>query len=147
MPKTKRFNWFYSKKVKELFFHPRNTCKTEKEFNEFKKRANARGISGSPVCGDQMEFILVIDPKTERIKECRWRSFGCASALASTSMLSIMITEKKGMKINRALKIKPQDIVKRLNGLPNIKYHCSVLGYQALRAAIKNYQEKHSKKS
>jgi len=73
-----------------------------------------------------------------------WRvlSHNCASAIASTSMLSVMITEKGGMKIQDALKIKPEDIAKRLGGLPSIKFHCSILGDQALRKAIEDYQKK-----
>lgn len=90
-------------------------------------------------CGDAMKFWLRIDPKTERIKECRWQTYGCASAIASTSALSEMLTEKGGMKIEKALKITPQDILKRLGGLPARKIHCSVLGDKALRAAINDY--------
>jgi NifU-like protein involved in Fe-S cluster formation len=93
-------------------------------------------------CGDVMRFWLKIDPKTEKIKQCRWRTFGCGAAIGSTSMLSVMITEKGGMSIEKARKIKPQDIIKRLGGLPEIKYHCSVLGDKALRSAINDYFRK-----
>ncbi len=140
-------NWFYSEIVKEHFFNPRNICKTEKELEEFKKEADGYGITGSPVCGDQMEFLIKVDSATDRIKECRWRTFGCASALASTSVLSEMITEKGGMKISEAVKLTPQDIIKRLHGLPAIKVHCSVLGDQALRAAIKDYLKRQGRES
>jgi NifU-like protein involved in Fe-S cluster formation len=131
--------WIYSDVVKEHFFNPKNFLKLEEE-KKFK--FNAYGEAGSPACGDLMKFWLWIDPKTEKIKQCRWRTFGCGSAIASTSVLSIMITEKDGMKINEAIKIKPQDIIKRLSGLPDIKIHCSVLGDQALRNAIDNYLKK-----
>jgi len=94
-----------------------------------------------------MEFLIKVDLATDRIKECRWRTFGCASALASTSVLSEMITEKGGMKISEAVKLTPQDIIKRLHGLPAIKVHCSVLGDQALRAAIKDYLKRQGKES
>lgn len=134
--------WVYSDVVKEHFFNPRNFLKPEEE-KTFK--FNAYGEAGSPACGDLMKFWLWIDPKTEKIKKCRWRTFGCGSAIASTSMLSVMITEKNGMKINEAIKIKPQDIIKRLSGLPDIKIHCSVLGDQALRNAIDNYLKKINK--
>jgi len=128
--------WFYSEKVKEHFFRPKNFMKADEEK---KIKANGLGMIGSPACGDVMRIWLVVDPKTERIKKLKWQTFGCASAIASTSMLSVMVTEKDGMKIEKALKIKPQDIIKRLGGLPAIKYHCSVLGDKALRDAINDY--------
>jgi NifU-like protein involved in Fe-S cluster formation len=131
--------WVYSNIVKEHFFNPKNFLKPEEE-KSFK--FNAYGEAGSPACGDLMKIWLWIDSKTEKIKQCRWRTFGCGSAIASTSMLSIMITEKDGMKIDKAIKIKPQDIIKRLSGLPDIKIHCSVLGDQALKNAINNYLKK-----
>ena len=128
--------WVYSDIVKEHFFHPKNfmTLKEEKTF-----KFNAYGEAGSPVCGDLMKLWLWIDPKTKKIKNCRWKTFGCGSAIASTSILSIIITENGGMKIEKAKTIKQQDIIKRLSGLPDIKIHCSVLGDQALRNAIDNY--------
>lgn len=128
--------WFYSDIVKDHFFHPRNFLWNEKA-KDFKY--NALGMVGSPVCGDMMKMWLWIDPKTERIKKCWWKTFGCASAIASTSVLSEMLTEKGGMKLEKALKIKPQDILKRLAGLPNRKIHCSVLGDKALKEAIYDY--------
>lgn len=103
---------------------------------------DAEGIVGSPACGDVMRVWLKINPKTERIKKFKWRTFGCASAIAATSMLSVMVTEKGGMKIDKALKIKPQDITRRLGGLPERKIHCSVLGDKALRTAINNWFKK-----
>jgi hypothetical protein len=89
-----------------------------------------------------MRVWLNINPKKDKIKEFKWRTFGCASAIASTSMLSVMITEKGGMKIDKALQIKPQDIIKRLGGLPDRKIHCSVLGDKALHAALNNWFKK-----
>ena len=77
--------------------------------------------------------------KSEKIKKLKWRTFGCASAIAATSMFSVMATEKGGMKIDRALKIKPQDIMARLGGLPVRKVHCSVLCDKAFRQAANNY--------
>ncbi|HRY76963.1 MAG TPA: iron-sulfur cluster assembly scaffold protein [Candidatus Paceibacterota bacterium] len=129
--------WLYSKNVKEHFFHPKNFMKPEEE-KKFK--FNAYGEAGSAVCGDLMKFWLWIDPKTEKIKKARWRTFGCGSAIASTSALSILITEKNGMPIKKAMLIKPQDIIKRLGGLPSIKIHCSVLGDEALREAIEDFK-------
>lgn len=132
---SKEGGWAYSRIVKEHFFKPRNFSIDGK----LKFKPNGIGMVGSPACGDVMKMWLYVDPKEERIKKCVWQTFGCASAIASTSMLSVMITERGGMKINAALKIKPQDILKRLGGLPLRKIHCSVLGDKTLRAAINNY--------
>lgn len=131
--------WFYSDKVKEHFFHPRNLMKASEE-KKFK--ADGIGVVGSPVCGDMMKMWIKVDKKTERIKACKWQTFGCASAIASTSMLSVMVTKGKGMTLEEARNIKPQDIVENLDGLPARKYHCSVLGDKALRDAINDYFRK-----
>lgn len=128
--------WVYSDIVKDNFFNPRNFMHYDEE-GKFK--FNATGRVGSPACGDEMVIWLNIDPKTEKIRDCRWRTFGCGSAIASTSVMSEMIVEKGGMKIGDALKLKPQDILKRLGGLPDRKIHCSVLGDKALQAAINDY--------
>lgn len=134
-------SWAYSSVVREHFFHPKNLLwkmPNKKENAKF----DAEGFVGSPACGDVMRVWLNIDPKTERIKEFKWRTFGCASAIAATSMLSVMATEKGGMKLTKALQIKPQDIMKRLGGLPDRKVHCSVLGDKALRGAINDWFKK-----
>jgi NifU-like protein involved in Fe-S cluster formation len=128
--------WLYSDTVKDHFFNPKNFMKYGEE-ETFKY--NGLGRVGSPACGDEMVLWLQIDEKDERIKNCRWRTFGCGSAIASTSVLSEMITENGGMKIDDALKIKAQDILERLGGLPDRKIHCSVLGDKALQAAINDY--------
>ena len=128
--------WLYSDLVRDHFFNPRNFMRYGEE-EKFKY--NAMGRVGSPACGDEMVIWLKIDPKTDTIKDCRWRTFGCGSAIASTSVLSEMITEKDGMKIDEALKIKPQNILDRLGGLPDRKVHCSVLGDKALQAAVNDY--------
>lgn len=128
--------WFYTETVKEHFFKPIKFLKDKEEF-----KSDGEGSVGSPACGDMMKFWIKVDKKTQKIKDCRWRTFGCASAIASTSALAEMITEKGGMKISKALKIRPQDIMSRLGGLPDIKVHCSVLGDQALRAAIEDYKK------
>lgn len=132
-------SWIYSNKVKEHFFNPKNFLQAG---DEKKLDFNGVGMVGSPACGDMMKFWIKVDPKTDRIKLCKWQTFGCASAIASTSMLSVMVTEKGGMKVDKALKIKPQDILLRLGGLPNNKIHCSVLGDKALRAALNDYFRK-----
>ena len=128
--------WLYSDIVKDHFFNPRNFMHYGEE-EKFK--FNAFGRVGSPACGDEMLIWLWIDPKTEKIKDCRWRTFGCGSAIASTSVLSEMIIENGGMEIKEALKVRPQDILERLGGLPDRKVHCSVLGDKALQSAINDY--------
>jgi NifU-like protein involved in Fe-S cluster formation len=133
--------WLYSDIVKDHFFNPRNIMTTDEE-KKFKY--DGVGRVGSPACGDEMVLWIKVDKKSNKIKECRWRTFGCGSAIASTSILSEMITENGGMKIEDALKIKPKDIIDRLGGLPARKVHCSVLGDQALQLAIKDYLSKNN---
>ncbi|MHB9296096.1 iron-sulfur cluster assembly scaffold protein [Pillotina sp. SPG140] len=123
-------DWLYSDTVKDHFTNPRNVLfGSESTFP-----ANARGITGNIKCGDQMLMLLII--VDDIITDVRWKTYGCASAIASTSMLSEMI---KGMHIRDAYTIRPEDLVKKLGGLPNYKIHCSVLGDKALRAAIDDY--------
>lgn len=133
-------DWFYTGTVKEHFLKPKNYLKDEKEIKSF----DGYGRVGNMKCGDIMEMWIKVEKG--KIKKCRWRTFGCASAIASTSMLSEMITEKGGMKIEDALKLKAKDIMDRLGGLPAIKIHCSVLGDEALRAAIKDFEGKKTTK-
>ncbi len=137
-------NWFYSETVKEHFFNPRNIFKTDQEAAEYEKTADGVGLVGSPQCGDMMRVWIKV--KDDKIAECKWQTFGCASAIASTSVMSVMVTENGGMKLADAMQLKPADIVKKLESLPARKIHCSVLGDQALKAAIKNYLEKKLKK-
>jgi NifU-like protein involved in Fe-S cluster formation/bacterioferritin-associated ferredoxin len=131
-------SWAYTKEVKEHFFKPKNLLLEDPKSASF----DAEGIVGSPACGDVMRIWINVDSKKDKITKLKWRTFGCASAIASTSMLSVMVTEKGGMKIDNALKIRPQDIMKRLGGLPDRKIHCSVLGDKALRAAVNNWFKK-----
>ena len=129
--------WFYSDIVKDHFFNPRNFLADESAYKDA-----AQGIVGSPACGDVMKVWIKVDPTTRRITEMKWKTFGCASALASTSILSVMVTENGGLTLDEANKITPRDIVERLGGLPTRKIHCSVLGDQALRAAIEAWNKK-----
>lgn len=129
--------WFYSDIVKDHFFNPRNFLADESAYQDV-----AHGIVGSPACGDVMKVWIKVDPTTRRITEMKWKTFGCASALASTSILSVMVTENGGLTLDEASKITPRHIVERLGGLPARKIHCSVLGDQALRAAIANWEQK-----
>lgn len=129
--------WLYTPTVKKHFFHPRNVQLNDPRQGEF----DGEGVVGSPVCGDMMKLWIKVDPRSGRIKKCTWRTFGCASAIASTSILSVMVTRRGGMKIETAVKLTPRDILKELGGLPPRKVHCSVLGDQALRAAIEDYKK------
>ena len=126
-------DWLYSDTVKEHFTNPRNVLLED----EAVFAPDARGQTGNIKCGDQMLMLLKI--KDDVITDVRWKTYGCASAIASTSMLSETI---KGMSIEDAYKIRPEDLVAKLGGLPSFKIHCSVLGDKALRAAIDDYLAK-----
>ena len=126
-------DWIYSDTVKEHFTNPRNVLLEDENSFDY----NAKGQMGNIKCGDQMLMLLKI--KDDVITDVRWKTYGCASAIASTSMLSETI---KGMKIEDAYKIRPEDLVTKLGGLPTFKIHCSVLGDKALRSAIDDYLAK-----
>ena len=124
--------WVYTDTVKDHFMNPRNLWRKEENWE-----AEGVGEVGSLACGDQMRVgIKVADGK---IADIRWLTYGCASAIASTSMMSEMV---KGMPLEEAYKITPSMITDALGGLPEHKFHCSVLGDKALRAAIDDYLEK-----
>lgn len=142
VPKGTNDTFAYTDIVKDHFFHPKNLVMDASDMKGY----DGLGMVGSPACGDMMKIWIKVDKKTDKIKEMKWQTFGCGSAIAATSMLSVMVTEKDGMKIDKALAIKPQDITKRLGDLPTRKIHCSVLGDKALRSAVNNYFVKSNQK-
>ena len=128
----------YSDKVIDHYENPRNvgTFKTEADVG---KDEVGTGLVGAPACGDVMR--LEIRVKDGLIADARFKTFGCGSAIASSSLATEMI---KGMTLDQAAQIKNTQIVEELN-LPPVKIHCSVLAEDAIKAAIEDYKKKHAK--
>ncbi len=124
-------DWIYSDIVKDHFMNPRNYLFGD----ETKFAYDAIGVVGNPICGDQMKMYIKV--ANNKITDVRWKTYGCASAIASTSALSELA---KGKSLEEALEISAKDIDDYLGTLPKHKFHCSVLGHQALADAIKKYR-------
>ena len=124
-------DWVYSETVKDHFLNPRNFLFGDEKQFQF----DAVGTVGNPICGDQMKMYIKVDG--DRIVDVRWKTYGCASAIASTSALSELV---KGKTLDEALKIDAKAIDDYLGNLPKHKFHCSVLGHEALAEAIKKYR-------
>lgn len=122
----------YSDIVMEHFRHPRNVGRIEDP--------DARAVEGSPACGDMVAVYLRVDPESKAITDIKFESYGCASNIATGSIITELA---KGKTIDEAKDITWQEASEALGGLPPIKTHCSVLAVDGLRAAIQNYEERH----
>jgi nitrogen fixation NifU-like protein len=122
----------YSKKVIKYFTHPKNVGEI--------RNPDGKSTEGSLACGDIVNIYIKVDPKTHVIKDIKFKSYGCAANIATTSIMTELV---KGKKIEEAKKLKFSDITKSLGGLPPVKIHCSVLAIDGLKSAIRNYEEKH----
>ena len=123
----------YSDKVIDHYNHPRNVGQLDKSSTEV-----GTGLVGAPECGDVMRLQIRVNPETQVIEEAKFKTFGCGSAIASSSLATEWI---KGRTVDDALAIKNTDIVKELS-LPPVKIHCSVLAEDAIRAAIGDWKKK-----
>ena len=123
----------YSDKVMDHFQHPRNVGKMDD--------ADGIGEVGNAKCGDIMRMYIKVDHDTQTITDVKFNTFGCGSAIASSSMATEMI---KGKPLDQALELTNKAVVEALDGLPAQKIHCSVLAEEAVRAAIRDYYDKNN---
>jgi len=124
----------YSDKVLDHYTNPRNVGTMDKNADEV-----GTGLVGAPECGDVMKLQIRVNPQTKIIEDAKFKTFGCGSAIASSSLATEWV---KGKTVDEALQIKNTDIVKELS-LPPVKIHCSVLAEDAIRAAISDWKKKH----
>lgn len=124
----------YSKELMKHFENPK--------FVKNIKNPNGVGEVGNVACGDIMHLEIKVDPKTEKIKDLGFKTFGCAAAIAASDTVCEIA---KGKTIKEAQKITKDDIIKKLKKMPKIKVHCSLLGIEALKRAIKDYESKSKK--
>ena len=122
----------YSETVLEHFRHPRNVGKIE--------NADGKAIEGSPACGDMVSVYISVDPDTKKLTDIKFESYGCASNIATGSIITELA---KGKTLDEAKNITWKQASEALGGLPKIKAHCSVLAVEGLRSAIENYEERH----
>ena len=122
----------YSEKVMDHFSNPRNVGEIE--------NASGVGTVGNAKCGDIMRMYLDIDEDTKIIKECKFKTFGCGAAFATSSMATELV---KGKTIYEALEVTNKAVMEALDGLPPVKVHCSLLAEEAIHAALWDYAEKH----
>ena len=123
----------YSEKLLEHFKHPKNVGTLDKS-----KKTVGTGLVGAPECGDVMRLQIEVDDETGMIKDAKFKTFGCGSAIASSSLATEWL---KGKSVDEALAIDNMAIVEEL-ALPPVKIHCSVLAEDAIKSAIKDYREK-----
>jgi nitrogen fixation protein NifU and related proteins len=123
----------YSEKVLDHYTHPRNVGTMDKSSGEV-----GTGLVGAPECGDVMKLQIRVNPETKIIEDAKFKTFGCGSAIASSSLATEWV---KGKTVDEALQIRNTDIVKELS-LPPVKIHCSVLAEDAIRAAISDWKKK-----
>ena len=122
----------YSDKVMDHFEHPRNVGEIE--------NASGVGTVGNAKCGDIMRIYLDIDDATHMIRDCKFKTFGCGAAVATSSMATEMV---KGKTIEEAMQVTNKAVMEALDGLPPVKVHCSLLAEEAIHAALGDYAEKH----
>jgi len=121
----------YSKKVMDLFLNPKNLGEIE--------NPDGQATEGSPACGDMVQLQLKVNKDTQVIEDIKFKSFGCASNIATASIITEIA---KGKTIQEAKNLKYSQVVEELGGLPAVKVHCSILAIQSLKRAIENYEEK-----
>ncbi len=121
----------YSKKVMDHFMNPRNMGEIE--------NASGVGTVGNAKCGDIMRIFLDIDPETHIIRDCKFKTFGCGAAVATSSMATELVV---GKNINEALQVTNKAVMEALDGLPPVKVHCSLLAEEAIHAALWDYAQK-----